>query len=72
MTTAAYWNVLSKATKPKVRKKIRPLKRDDDSLAVNETEKANLLYHQVSSTRNRSAIMDLQLFRSFALLTHPL
>ena len=72
MTTAAYWNVLSKATKPKVRKKIRPLKRDDDSLAVNETEKANLLYHQVPSTCSRSAIMDLQLFLSSALLTNPL
>ena len=42
-TTAAYWNVLSKATKSKVRKKIGPLKRDDNGLAVKDTEKASLM-----------------------------
>ena len=42
-TTSAYWNVLSKATNPKVRKKIGPLKRDDNSLAVKDTEKASLM-----------------------------
>ena len=42
-TTLAYWNVLSKATNPKVRKKIGPLKRDDNSLAVKDTEKASLM-----------------------------
>ena len=42
-TTSAYWNVLSKATKPKVRKKIGPLKRGDNSLAVKDTEKASLM-----------------------------
>ena len=29
-------------------------------------------HHQVPSTSSRSAIMDLQLVRSFAFLTHPL
>ena len=42
-TTLTYWNVLSKATNPKVRKKIGPLKRDDNSLAVKDTEKASLM-----------------------------
>lgn len=42
-TTSAYWNVLSKATNPKVRKKIGPLKCDDNSLAVKDMEKASLM-----------------------------
>ena len=42
-TTSAYWDVLSKATNPKVRKKIGPLKREDNSLAVKDTEKASLI-----------------------------
>ena len=42
-TTSTYWNVLSKATNPKVRKRIRPLMRDDNILAVKDTEKASLL-----------------------------
>ena len=42
-TTSAYWNVLSKATNPKVRKKIGPLKSDDNCLAVKDTEKASLM-----------------------------
>ena len=42
-TTSTYWNVLSKATNPKVRKKIGLLKRDDNSLAVKDTEKASLM-----------------------------
>ena len=42
-TTSAYWNVLSKATKPKVRKKIGPLKRDDNSVAVKDKEKARFM-----------------------------
>ena len=42
-TTSVYWNVLSKATNPKVRKKIGPLKRDDNGLAVKDTKKASLM-----------------------------
>ena len=42
-TTSAYWTVLTKATNPKVRKKIGPLKRDDNGLAVKDTEKARLM-----------------------------
>ena len=42
-TTSAYWNLLSKATNPKARKPIGPLKRDDESLAVADKEKADLL-----------------------------
>ena len=42
-TTSTYWNVLSKATNPKERKKIGPLKRNDNSLAVKDTEKASLI-----------------------------
>ena len=42
-TTSAYWNVLSKANNHKVTEKIGPLKRDDNSLAVKDTEKASLM-----------------------------
>jgi len=42
-TTAEYWRVLSKATNPKIRKSIGPLKRDDDSLAIDDKEKSNLI-----------------------------
>ena len=42
-TTSAYWNLLSRATNPKARKPIGPLKRDDESLAVDDKEKADLL-----------------------------
>ena len=34
---------LIKATKPKVKKSIGPLKRDDKSIAVEDSEKANLM-----------------------------
>ena len=38
-TTAEYWNLLSKANNPKLRKAIGPLKREDGSLAVDDKEK---------------------------------
>lgn len=41
--SAAYWNLINKATNPKVRKNIGPLKRDDKSLALDDKEKAGLL-----------------------------
>ena len=42
-TTSAYWNLLSRATNLKARKPIGPLKRDDESLAVDDKEKTDLL-----------------------------
>ena len=42
-STAAYWKVLSEATNPKRRPLIGPLKRDDNTLAVRDEEKANLM-----------------------------
>ena len=42
-TTGEYWNLLNKATHPKIRNTIGPLKRHDDSLAVDDTEKANMM-----------------------------
>ena len=42
-TSAEYWNLLTKATNPKVRKTIGPLKREDGSLAVDDVEKSNLM-----------------------------
>ena len=39
-TTGAHWNLIKKATNPKVRKTIGPLKRDDDTLALADPEKA--------------------------------
>ena len=41
--TSAYWNLLSRATNPKARKSIGPLKRDDESLVVDDKRKADLL-----------------------------
>ena len=43
ITTEAYWRLLKKATNPKVYKAIGPIKREDDSLAVLDDEKANLM-----------------------------
>ena len=59
-TTSAYWNVLSKATNPKVRKRIRPLMRDDNILAVKDTEKANLLNCLVSTIAEKSSAGQFQ------------
>ena len=42
-SAAAYWNLIAEATNPVKRNKIGPLKRQDGSLAVNDTEKANLV-----------------------------
>lgn len=42
-TTGAHWNLIKKATNPKVRKTIGPLKRDDDTLALADPEKACLM-----------------------------
>ena len=39
----AYWNLIAEATNPVRRNRIGPLKREDGSLAVNDTEKANLI-----------------------------
>ena len=42
-STAAYWKVLSEATNPKRRPRIGPFKRDDNTVAVRDEEKANLM-----------------------------
>ena len=42
-SAAAYWNLIAEATNPVKRNKIGLLKRQDGSLAVNDTEKANLI-----------------------------
>ena len=41
--TSAYWNLVNKATNPTVRKSIGPLKREDDTLALKDIDKANLI-----------------------------
>lgn len=41
--TSAYWNLLRRATNPKVRKNIGLLKREDDTLAFADAEKASLM-----------------------------
>ena len=40
-STAAYWKVLSEAKNPKRRPQIGPIRREDNTLAVREDEKAN-------------------------------
>ena len=42
-STAAYWKALSDATNPKRRLQIGPLQRGDNTLAVRDEEKANLI-----------------------------
>ena len=39
----AYWNLIAEPTNPARRNRIGPLKREDGSLTVNDTEKANLI-----------------------------
>ena len=66
-TTLVYWNVLSKATNPKVRKKIGPLKRDDNSLAVKVREKASLMncfFSKTAQKLNAGQLQALQLLTS--------
>ena len=43
ITTETYWRLLKKATNPKDHKAIRPIKCEDDSLAILDNEKANLM-----------------------------
>ena len=42
-STAAYWKILSEATNPKRRPQIGPIRREANSLAVRDGEKANLI-----------------------------
>ena len=42
-STAAYWKILSEATNPKRRPQIGPIRREDNTLAVGDEEKANLI-----------------------------
>ena len=42
-TTRAYWNLLKKATAVRNPRKMGPIKRDDNSLAIDDKEKAALM-----------------------------
>ena len=42
-SSSAYWNLFKRATNPKVRKNIGPLKKDDGTLEFMDSEKANLM-----------------------------
>ena len=42
-SSSAYWNLLKRATSPKVRKNIGPLKKDDSTLEFTDLGKANLM-----------------------------
>ena len=70
-TTSAYWNVLTKATNPKVRKKIGPLKRDDNGLAVKDTEKARLMNCFFSTIAEKLNAGQLQAPQAPQSLTSP-
>ena len=54
-TTKAYWKLLTKAPKPKVRKSIGPLRRKDKSIAVKDSEKANLMNEFFATVGSRLA-----------------
>ena len=41
--SSVYWNLLSKATSPKARKSIGPIRREDGSLALTDEDKANVI-----------------------------
>ena len=58
-STAAYWKVLSDATNRKRRLQIGPLKRGDNTLAVRDEEKANLIntfFATVRTSLSRNSI----------------
>ena len=40
-SSSVYWNLINKATRPKARKSIGPIRRDDGSLALTDEDKAN-------------------------------
>ena len=42
-SSSAYWNLPKRATNPKVRKNIGPLKKDDSTLEFTDSRKANLM-----------------------------
>ncbi|KAL9982533.1 hypothetical protein ACROYT_G004584 [Oculina patagonica] len=54
-TSSAYWKLLNDATKPKAAKSIGPLKRENESLAVDDEEKANLMNTYFSSIGEKMA-----------------
>ena len=54
-TTKAYWNLLPNATKPKVRKPIGPIRLEDKSISVEDSEKVNLVNEYFASLGKRLA-----------------
>lgn len=54
-TSGAYWNPLNNAIKPKATKSIGQLKRENESLVVDEKEKANLMNTFFSSVGEKLA-----------------
>ena len=54
-TTKAHRNLLTKATKPKVRNSIGPLRREDKSFAVEYSEKANVMNEFFATVGSRLA-----------------
>ena len=61
-STAAYWKVLCEPTNPKRRPRIGPFKRDDNTLAVRDEEKANLMntfFANVGASLSRKSTVHL-------------
>ena len=59
-----YGDVMSKATKPKVRKKIGSLRHDNNNQARNETEKASLMNSSFSTIGQTLTVGQSQYFTS--------
>ena len=51
--TSAYWNLVTEATNPKARKSIRPIKKEDETLALTDKEKANSINLFFSNVGNK-------------------
>ena len=52
-STSAYWNLVNKATNTKARKSIGPIKKEDETLALTDKEKANSINLFSSNVRNK-------------------
>ena len=51
--TSAYWNLVTEATNPKARKSIGPIKKEDETLALTDKEKANSINLFFSNVGNK-------------------
>ena len=59
-STSAYWNLVNKATNTKARKSIGPIKKEDETLALTDKEKANSINLFFSNVGNKLNAITLE------------